>query len=92
MSAQKLDGATAMMISADPAALFAVTCDSATAPTPSDKSRSIGAWVARILNPGEVVSDLLGARKSDDRTVLRMFVNLGVYSKVAVLIALLIID
>lgn len=50
MSSQELDGATAMMISADPAALFALGCDSGEVPAPGDKSRSVRAWVARVLN------------------------------------------
>ena len=50
MSAQKLDGATAMMISADPAVLFALRCDGGEAPAPSAKPSL--AWLppASLLN------------------------------------------
>lgn len=50
MSAQKLDGSLAMMISADSAAFFALGCDSSEAPSPRDTSRSFRVWAARFLN------------------------------------------
>lgn len=44
-----------------------------------------------LLYPGTLACDLFGVRDPDGRMILRMFVNLSVYSKLAVLIAFLMI-
>lgn len=82
--------AIATMTSAGPAALFAhkVEPEARTAPQPRSDRRSILMRAAWLLNPGDIVSDLVGARNPDDRMILRLFVNLGRYAKVAMLIVL----
>ena len=45
----------------------------------------LGRW---FLAPGDIVCDWLKVRDADSRMLLRMFVNLTVYGKLAILIVL----
>lgn len=46
---------------------------------------------AFILTPGDKVCDMLKFEGDDSRLILRMFVNLTIFSKLGVLIALAIV-
>lgn len=41
-----------------------------------------------FLLPGDLVCDWLGVKDGESRFLLRMFVNLGVYGKIAILLTL----
>ena len=43
-----------------------------------------------LLAPGELVCDWLKVKDHDSRMLLRMFVNLSVYGKIAVILMLII--
>ncbi len=43
-----------------------------------------------FLLPGNLVSDLLGAREEDDRTMIRTLVNMLVWNSIVVLAVVLI--
>ncbi len=45
-----------------------------------------------LVWPGEFVARLLGIEDEDSRFLLRMFINLSVYGKVAVIAALLLMN
>lgn len=96
MNTRETDCAQAMMTALDPGAFFAGGAFGAAAsPACEDagpKERRGLRAVLRLLNPGDLLCDLVGAQKPDDRTVLRMFVNLGARAKIAVLIVLMFID
>ena len=52
----------------------------------------IGKAVLRVfLLPGNLVSDALGARKEDDRTMIRTLVNMLVWNLVIVLAAVVVL-